>query len=131
MNIFEVLNQMTPVEKATLLTGKHNWYFNGVPRLGIREFVVGDGPHGLRAYLNILESNGHPKTRQPATMFPSASGMASSWNQELLEQVGETIGKECNHYNVDVILAPGINGKRSPLAGRNFEYYSEDPVLTA
>jgi beta-glucosidase len=64
-------------------------------------------------------------------MFPSASGMASTWNEELLREVGETIGKECNHYNVDVILAPGINGKRSPLAGRNFEYYSEDPVLAA
>ncbi len=121
---------MTIKEKATLLTGKKNWFFEGVERLGIRDFVVADGPHGLRAYMNIMEDGGYPSTRDSATMFPCASAMASSFNPDLLFKVGETIGKECNHYKVDVILAPGVNGKRSPLAGRNFEYYSEDPVLT-
>lgn len=130
MNPNELLKAMTLEEKAILLTGKKNWYFNGIPRLGIRDFVVGDGPHGLRAYSNLEEQNGYPQKRQPATMFPCASAMASTWNPDLIYQVGSTIGKECNHYKVDVILAPGINGKRSPLAGRNFEYYSEDPVLT-
>lgn len=122
---------MTIEEKATLLTGKGNWFFNGIPRLGIRDFVVGDGPHGLRAYDNLMEGKGYPKKRMPATMFPSASAMASTFNCELIRKVGETIGKECNHYNVDIILAPGVNGKRNPRAGRNFEYYSEDPVLAA
>ncbi len=131
MDIKKVFNEMTLEEKAILLTGKHNWFFNGIPRLGIRDFTVGDGPHGLRAYENLFEQGGNPHKRQPATMFPSASAMASTWNPDLIRQVGETIAKECNHYKVDVILAPGINGKRSPLAGRNFEYYSEDPVLTA
>jgi len=131
MNPREILSQMTLEEKAILLTGKRNWWFHGVPRLGIRDFVCGDGPHGIRAYKDLSEHGGHPKTRMPATMFPSASAMAATFNTDLVHQVGEVIGKECNHYNVDVILAPGVNGKRSPLGGRNFEYYSEDPVLTA
>ncbi|MBU0997487.1 MAG: glycoside hydrolase family 3 C-terminal domain-containing protein [Firmicutes bacterium] len=131
MDIKKTISEMTLEEKATLLTGKHNWFFNGVPRLGIRDFVVGDGPHGLRAYENLFEDGGVPHKRMPATMFPCASAMSSTWNPDLIYKVGETIGKECNHYNVDVILAPGANGKRSPLGGRNFEYYSEDPVLTA
>jgi beta-glucosidase len=126
-----ILKAMTLSEKATLLTGKKNWWFEGVPRLGIRDFMVGDGPHGLRAYKDKFEHDGHPKTRMPATAFPSASGMASTWNKALLFEVGQTIGKECNHYEVDVILAPGVDGKRSPLGGRNFEYFSEDPMLTS
>lgn len=131
MNKSEILSQMTLEEKATLLTGKRNWWMNGIPRLGIRDFLVADGPHGLRAYENMLEHGGHPKTRMPATAFPCASAMASTWNPSLIEEVGGVIGKECNHYGVDCILAPGVDGKRSPLGGRNFEYYSEDPVLTA
>lgn len=131
MNKSEILSQMTLEEKATLLTGKRNWWMNGIPRLGIRDFVVADGPHGLRAYENLMEHGGHPKTRMPATAFPCASAMASTWNPSLIEEVGGVIGKECNHYGVDCILAPGVDGKRSPLGGRNFEYYSEDPVLTA
>jgi beta-glucosidase len=131
MNIREILSQMTLEEKATLLTGKRNWWMNGIPRLGIRDFLVADGPHGLRAYESMMEHGGHPKTRMPATAFPCASAMASTWNPSLIEEVGSVIGKECNHYGVDCILAPGVDGKRSPLGGRNFEYYSEDPVLTA
>jgi beta-glucosidase len=126
-----ILKAMTLTEKATLLTGKKNWWFEGIPRFGIRDFMVGDGPHGLRAYKDKFEHDGHPKTRMPATAFPSASAMASTWNKALLFEVGQTIGKECNHYEVDVILAPGVDGKRSPLGGRNFEYFSEDPILTS
>ncbi len=124
-----ILKQMTWEEKATLLTGHRNWWFNGIERLGIRKFVVGDGPHGLRAYENLSEQGGYPNKRLPATAFPCASAMASTWNDALLMSVGETIGKECNQYQVDVLLAPGVVGKRSPLCGRNFEYYSEDPLL--
>jgi beta-glucosidase len=130
MDIEHVLGELTLREKATLLTGRKNWWFNGIPRLGIRDFMVGDGPHGLRAYSDPQENGGYPETRMPATAFPCASLMASTWNADLMEKVGETIGNECNHYGVDVILGPGVDGKRSPLGGRNFEYYSEDPYLT-
>ncbi len=131
MDINKILKEMTLEEKATLLSGKKLWFFNGIKRLGIRDFIVSDGPHGIRAYYDFSESQGYPKTKAPATAFPSASCMASTWNETLIQEVGETIAKECNHYKVDVVLGPGVNGKRSPLGGRNFEYYSEDPVLTA
>ncbi len=131
MDVKQVLSALTSEEKATLLTGKKNWWFSGIPRLGIRDFMVGDGPHGLRAYRDSEENGGYPETRMPATAFPAASAMASTWNQDLIHRVGEAIGEECNHYRVDVILGPGVDGKRSPLGGRNFEYYSEDPILTA
>ena len=131
MNPQSVFEQLTLEEKAQLLTGKNNWWFEGIPRLGIRDFMVADGPHGIRAYKDPSEHNGHPKTRMPATSFTCASGMASTWNPQLIEEAGRVIGNECNHYSVDVILAPGVDGKRSPLGGRNFEYYSEDPFLTA
>ncbi len=126
MNVNEIIKQMTLEEKVKLLTGRGRWKFNGIPRLGIRDFVCSDGPHGLRAFENFDgESN-----IQPATLFPCAAAMASTWNLDLIKKVGRTIGEECNHYKVDVLLAPGVNGKRNPLAGRNFEYYSEDPYLT-
>lgn len=131
MNLEMLYDQLTLEEKAKLLTGKKNWFFEGLPRFHVPDFIVGDGPHGLRAYSNLMEDAGYPTKREKATAFPVASAMASSWNKNLMEQVGMTIGKECNHYGVHVLLAPGVNGKRSPLAGRNFEYYSEDPVLTA
>ncbi|MFA5007273.1 MAG: glycoside hydrolase family 3 C-terminal domain-containing protein [Candidatus Izemoplasmatales bacterium] len=130
MDLERIFEQLTPAEKATLLTGKKNWWLNGVPRLGIRDFMVGDGPHGLRAYKDPGERDGHPVTRMPATAFPSASLLSSTWNADLIERVGAVIGAECNHYRVDVILGPGVDGKRSPLGGRNFEYYSEDPFLS-
>ena len=91
-----------------------------------QRFTCSDGPHGLRAF-NDFKNEGDI---QPATLFPCASAMASTWNLDLIRKVGKTIGEECNHYKVDVLLAPGVNGKRNPLAGRNFEYYSEDPYLT-
>ena len=131
MDVKKIMSEMTLEEKASLLTGKRLWFFNGIKRLGIRDFIVSDGPHGIRAYYDFSESNGYPKTKAPATAFPSASCMASTWNESLIQEVGKTIAKECNHYKVDIVLGPGVNGKRSPLGGRNFEYYSEDPVLTA
>ena len=131
MKAQEMFEQLTLKEKAELLTGKKNWWFEGIPRLGIRDFFVADGPHGLRAYEDPQERNGHPKKRAPATAFPCAAAMGATFHPELIVQVGETIGKECNHYGVDVILGPGVDGKRSPLGGRNFEYYSEDPYLSA
>ncbi|MDD3478079.1 MAG: glycoside hydrolase family 3 N-terminal domain-containing protein, partial [Candidatus Izemoplasmatales bacterium] len=88
-------------------------------------------PHGLRAYQSLDENQGYPETRMPATMFPCASAMSSTFSPSLLQEVGQVIADECNHYGIDIILGPGVNGKRSPLGGRNFEYYSEDPFLTA
>ena len=131
MEIKAIFERMTLREKAQLLSGKGNWFFNGIERLSIRDFIVSDGPHGIRAYSDYVENFHNPKHKVPATAFPSASCMASTWNPDLIFRVGETIAKECNHYSVDVLLGPGVNGKRSPLGGRNFEYYSEDPVLTA
>lgn len=131
MDIKAIMKAMTLEEKASLLSGKRLWFLNGLKRFGIRDFICSDGPHGLRAYDDFGEGDGYPVTKAKATAFPCAACMASTWNESLIEKVGKTIGKECNHYSVDIILGPGVNGKRSPLGGRNFEYYSEDPVLSA
>lgn len=131
MDIKAIMEAVTLEEKASLLSGKRLWFLNGLKRFGIRDFICSDGPHGLRAYDDFSEGDGYPVTKAKATAFPCAACMASTWNESLIEEVGKTIGRECNHYSVDIILGPGVNGKRSPLGGRNFEYYSEDPVLSA
>lgn len=119
-------------EKIRLTSGQYGWHFMDSDFLETKKFVVSDGPHGVRVYNeevsldNILDTS----NLAPATLFPSASLMASSFNPKLMYQVGKTIAKECRHYGVDGLLGPGINLKRSPLGGRNFEYYSEDPYLT-
>ena len=121
--------QLTLEEKASLVCGATVWTTRSVDRLGIRELRVSDGPHGLRRqpqggdHLGIYDS-------EPATCFPTAAGLASSWNVELLEKVGVALATEANAAGVDVLLGPGINIKRSPLCGRNFEYFSEDPKLS-
>ncbi len=120
-----LIASMTLEEKLLLLGGQDNWHFYGVERLGIPAIRTCDGPHGVRAH---TEDPNRPYNK--ATNFPCASALAASFNPELLKQVGETIAKECRHYGVQVLLGPGVNGKRSPLAGRNFEYYSEDPFLS-
>lgn len=128
----ELLNKLTIEEKIKMTTGNSMWTMVGNERLSIEDIIVADGPHGVRAYkekpgFQVWGEN----VLAPSTLFPSAAAMASTFNEDLIYKVGETIGNECNHYNVDVLLAPGVNLKRSPLAGRNFEYYSEDPVLTS
>jgi beta-glucosidase len=124
MDIKTIISAMTLEEKLLMLGGKDGWHFYGVERLGIDEIRVCDGPHGIRVH---TEEN---EVYLPATNLPTASAMASSFNTELIRKTGEMIGKECRHYGVQVLLGPGVNGKRSPLAGRNFEYYSEDPYLS-
>jgi beta-glucosidase len=118
------VSQMTLEEKALLLSGKGSWTTHELERLGIPSIFMTDGPHGLRKSLgpNLAES-------VPATCFPTASALASSWDTELIKQVGAALARECQANDVQVLLGPGINMKRSPLAGRNFEYFSEDPVL--
>ena len=122
-DILSLVRQMTLEEKASLLSGLDNWHTKPLERLGIPSLLMTDGPHGLR--LNATPT-GVPA---PATCFPTAVGLASSWNTRLLEKIGQAIGDECRTHDVGVLLGPAINIKRSPLCGRNFEYYSEDPFL--
>ncbi len=131
MNIDELVSQMTIKEKAALCIGGSAWCTTSVRRLGIPEIVMTDGPHGLRRVENVNESHNIASLKEsiPATCFPTASALAASWDIELIKEVGETIGEECIAQDVDIILGPGNNMKRTPLCGRNFEYFSEDPYL--
>ncbi len=126
----ELVSQMTLEEKAGLCSGLDFWHLKGVERLGIPSVMVTDGPHGLRKQRLGADHLGlHDSV--PATCFPSAAGMASSWNRSLIERVGIALGEECQAEDVAVLLGPGANIKRSPLCGRNFEYFSEDPYLSS
>lgn len=119
--------ELTKKEKSTLLQGTDFMYTHGVPRLGIPPLAMADGPHGLRKQIGGGD-NGVSKS-EPATAFPTAACVASSWNPENAEKIGRAIGEECRYYGVHMLLGPGLNIKRNPLCGRNFEYYSEDPLL--
>jgi len=122
-----LLSKMTLEEKAAICTGASSWKTIGIPRLGIPEITVSDGPHGVRRIPDGIDSLGSKSI--PATCFPTASCLASTWNTDLIYELGQALGKECIALNVDILLGPGVNLKRSPLCGRNFEYYSEDPFL--
>ena len=124
-----IVAQMTLAEKASLCSGKNFWYLKGIERLGLPEIMVTDGPHGLRKQLAAADQLGINQS-VPAVCFPTASAIACSFDRLLLYEVGKAIGEECRQENVAVLLGPGINIKRSPLCGRNFEYYSEDPYLS-
>ncbi len=119
---------LTLEEKISLLTGRDFWTTQPVERLGIPAIWLADGPHGLRKAAGLEETG--IGTSLPATCFPTAATLACSWDAALLERVGEAIGRECRHQGVHVLLGPGLNLKRHPLGGRNFEYYSEDPLLS-
>lgn len=121
------MSQLTLEEKAALCTGSGPWQTIDVERLGIPRITMSDGPHGVRKVQNI-EETGHAETI-PATCFPPAVTLASTWNKELIQIVGEYLGDECVSLDVDILLGPGVNIKRTPLCGRNFEYFSEDPYL--
>ncbi|HJV13993.1 MAG TPA: glycoside hydrolase family 3 C-terminal domain-containing protein [Propionibacteriaceae bacterium] len=122
------LSELTLEEKASLCLGSDFWHTAPVERLGIPAIMVSDGPHGLRTQLEQGDHVGLLASA-PATCFPTASGLASSWNPELCYTVGRALGREAKKLGVSVVLGPGINMKRSPLCGRNFEYLSEDPWL--
>ncbi len=123
-----LVSQMSTVEKASLCSGKNFWYLKGNERLGLPEIMVTDGPHGLRKQEAIADHLGLNKS-VPAVCFPTAAATACSFDRELLKEVGKAMGEECRQEDVAVILGPGTNIKRSPLCGRNFEYFSEDPML--
>ncbi|GIO34430.1 MULTISPECIES: glycoside hydrolase family 3 C-terminal domain-containing protein [Paenibacillus] len=127
-NLNEILSQMTLEEKASLCSGLNMWQTKSVERLGIPSIVMTDGPHGLRKQANPGDMSS--KT-VPATCFPSGAGLASSWDRDLIREVGEAIAEECLQEDVQIILGPAVNIKRSPLCGRNFEYFSEDPYLSS
>ncbi len=127
MDIQSLLSELTVEEKAALVAGVDFMYTNPVPRLGIPSVRMSDGPHGLR-----VQSEGGDNgvsDSAPATCFPAAASTASGWNIENTYKMGVAIGEECAHYGINVLLGPGTNIKRNPLAGRNFEYFSEDPYL--
>ena len=127
--IDNIFKSLTAEEKATLSTGRDFWRLHGVERLGLPSIMVTDGPHGLRKQSGSSDHVGLNKS-VPATCFPTAAGLAATWNIELLERVGQALGRECLAEQVSVLLGPGANLKRHPLGGRNFEYFSEDPLLS-
>lgn len=125
--IKDLLAQMTLEEKISFCSGHDAWHAESVERLGIPEIMMCDGPHGLRK--RDKNENGEYYT-VAATCFPPAAAMANSWDPNLTALVGSMIGKECRAEQVSILLGPGMNIKRSPTCGRNFEYYSEDPYLS-
>ena len=130
MNRIEtLLSQMSVTEKALLCTGKKFWFTRGIKKYGIEPYMVSDGPHGL---LNQSADADHlgVNASKKATCFPPACTMASSWDPALIEGIGKRIGEEAKEEQLGIVLGPGANIKRSPLCGRNFEYFSEDPYLT-
>jgi len=129
LDIDALLIRLTVTEKASLTSGSGFWWTTPILRLGIPRIMVSDGPHGLRAQPGDGDHVGLGGSL-PATCFPTASAVASSWNPDLLRRIGVALGREARACNLSVILGPGINMKRSPLCGRNFEYLSEDPFLT-
>ena len=129
MDIAAMIRAMTPEEKAALVSGTDFMYTNEISRLNIPFLCMADGPHGLRK--QAARANTGVADSEPATAFPTAATTANSWNPDNARSMGEAIGKECRHYGVHLLLGPGVNIKRNPLCGRNFEYFSEDPLLTA
>ncbi|MFZ0531111.1 MAG: glycoside hydrolase family 3 N-terminal domain-containing protein, partial [Propionicimonas sp.] len=123
------MSQAPMPARIALTGGADFWHTHAVPEIGLPAVMVTDGPHGLRKKLGETDHVGL-NASEPATCFPPAVGLASSWNRGLLTEVGVALGEECRVQGVGVLLGPGVNIKRSPLCGRNFEYFAEDPHLT-
>ena len=128
--ITELISKMTLEEKAGLCSGEDFWHTKGIERLGIPSVMVSDGPHGLRKQEDEADHLGINDSIK-AVCFPAGCATASSFDRDLLEELGEIIGNECQAENISTILGPAMNIKRSPLCGRNFEYYSEDPLVSS
>ena len=123
-----LIDHMTLEEKASLMSGADFWHTKPVERVGVPPAMMSDGPHGLRKTTGALAVTGLGRT-VPATCYPTAAGLANTWDEALLEEMGAHIGREANAEGISMVLGPGVNIKRSPLCGRNFEYFSEDPLL--
>ena len=128
MKYEHLINKMTLEEKASLLSGKGNFTTKAIKRLSIPSMYLSDGPHGLRKQAGAVDHLGL-NASLPATCFPPAATIANSWDIDLGEKLGRIMGDEAISQGVSVLLGPGLNMKRSPLCGRNFEYFSEDPYL--
>ena len=123
-----LIDHMTLEEKASLMSGADFWHTKPIERMGIPSAMMSDGPHGLRKKLDRSAGTGTGKTA-PSTCYPSAAGLANSWDEALIEEMGANIGAEAVAEKISMVLGPGVNIKRNPLCGRNFEYFSEDPLL--
>lgn len=130
MNISSLVSQMTLEEKAGLCSGLDFWFTKAVERLNIPSVMLSDGPHGLRKQKSDGDHLGIGESIE-AVCFPAGCAVASSFDRDLIRSMGEALGEECQAEKVAVILGPAANIKRSPLCGRNFEYFSEDPYLAA
>ena len=128
MNIQEIISKMSLEDKIKLCSGASFWETEKMEQYGIPSFFMSDGPSGLRTQKNEADHLGINKSEE-STCFPAACTSSATWNTQLLEEMGKAIGEEALHYEVDVVLGPGVNIKRNPLCGRNFEYFSEDPYL--
>ena len=126
MKYENIIKQMTLAEKARMMSGKNTWETVDFEKYGIPSMTMSDGPHGLRRQAGAGDHLGL-NASLPATCFPTAAGVANSWDEALGEEIGEALAEEAVTMGVNVILGPGLNIKRSPLCGRNFEYFSEDP----
>ena len=124
----EILAQMTLEEKAALCDGKDFWHLKGFENYGVPSIMVCDGPHGLRKK-DYDKTGSSLNNSVPSICYPTAAATAASWDPDMIKEMGVALGKKCLKEQVGVLLGPGINMKRSPLCGRNFEYFSEDPVL--
>lgn len=127
-DVEEVLGKMTPEEKAQMCSGRDFWYTQDNERLGISAVMMCDGPNGLRKQVGEGDHLGI-NTSIETVCYPTSSAFAASFDRELLEELGDLLGQECQSEHVAMLLGPGVNMKRSPLCGRNFEYFSEDPYL--
>ena len=125
----EILQKLSLEQKCALLSGKNTWQTQDYPRQGVPAIWLSDGPNGLRKQAGAADHLGLNPS-EPATCFPTAATMANSWDPALGEEVGRALGEETAAYRVNVLLGPGLNVKRSPLCGRSFEYFSEDPYLS-
>lgn len=127
MDIEKLLTELTDEEKIALVSGRNFFSTNSVGRLDIPALDMADGPHGVRKQLGASDNG--CSTSEPAVCFPTAATVACSWDEGLIYKMGRAMADEARHYGVGVLLGPGVNIKRNPLCGRNFEYYSEDPYL--
>jgi beta-glucosidase len=125
-SVNKIVEQMTLEEKAALCTGATAWTTTPIGRLGVPALWVSDGPHGVR---RLADADSMAIESLPATCFPTASLLAATWDRDLIDQMGKALAEEAIALNVDVVLGPGTNMKRTPVCGRNFEYFSEDPYL--
>ena len=124
----DILSKMTLEDKISLCNGADFWHSKAMAQYGIPAVTMSDGPHGVRCQKNGADMLGVNES-EPATCFPTAVTSGATWDAALLKAEGQAIGEEGLSYGVDVVLGPGVNIKRNPLCGRNFEYFSEDPYI--